>query len=50
MERQIGDSWSVGVRGIYRSLRRVIEDTCESLGSTIGGRQAGGDRRSGGGL
>jgi hypothetical protein len=28
VERQIGDSWSVGLRGIYRSLRRIIEDTC----------------------
>src|SRR5215831_11934506 len=28
IERQIGSEWSVGVRGIYRSLRRIIEDTC----------------------
>ena len=28
IERQISTNWSVGVRGIYRSLRRVIEDTC----------------------
>ena len=28
VERQIGANWSVGVRGIYRSLRRIIEDTC----------------------
>ncbi|MGH9316948.1 MAG: TonB-dependent receptor [Thermoanaerobaculia bacterium] len=28
VERQIGGNWSVGLRGIYRSLRRVIEDTC----------------------
>jgi hypothetical protein len=28
IERQIGANWSVGVRGIYRSLRRIIEDSC----------------------
>ncbi|MGE5278733.1 MAG: TonB-dependent receptor [Acidobacteriota bacterium] len=28
VERQVGANWSVGVRGIYRSLRRIIEDTC----------------------
>jgi Carboxypeptidase regulatory-like domain/TonB dependent receptor-like, beta-barrel/TonB-dependent Receptor Plug Domain len=28
VERQIGANWSVGVRGIYRSLRRIIEDSC----------------------
>ena len=28
VERQVGADWSVGVRGIYRSLRRIIEDTC----------------------
>jgi len=28
VERQIGATWSVGVRGIYRSLRKIIEDTC----------------------
>ncbi len=27
-ERQVGANWSVGIRGIYRSLRRIIEDTC----------------------
>jgi hypothetical protein len=24
----VGTNWSVGVRGIYRSLRRIIEDSC----------------------
>ena len=28
VERQIGTTWTVGVRGIYRSLRRIIEDSC----------------------
>ncbi|MGH9368311.1 MAG: hypothetical protein ACRD3M_11620, partial [Thermoanaerobaculia bacterium] len=28
VERQFGDTWAVGVRGIYRSLRRVVEDGC----------------------
>ncbi|HEX4439595.1 MAG TPA: TonB-dependent receptor [Thermoanaerobaculia bacterium] len=28
LERQVSQNWSVGVRGIYRSLRRIIEDTC----------------------
>jgi len=28
VERQVGQNWSVGVRGIYRSLRRIVEDTC----------------------
>jgi hypothetical protein len=28
VERQVGRNWTVGVRGIYRSLRRIIEDTC----------------------
>lgn len=27
IERQFGGLWTVGVRGIYRSLRRVLEDT-----------------------
>lgn len=27
VERQFGTTWSIGVRGIYRSLRRVLEDT-----------------------
>ena len=28
VERQVCQTWTFGVRGIYRSLRRVIEDTC----------------------
>jgi Carboxypeptidase regulatory-like domain/TonB-dependent Receptor Plug Domain len=28
IERQVGNTWSFGLRGIYRSLRRVVEDTC----------------------
>ena len=28
VDRQVGQSWTFGVHGIYRSLRRVIEDTC----------------------
>jgi hypothetical protein len=28
VERQVGQNWSFGMRGIYRSLRRIIEDTC----------------------
>jgi hypothetical protein len=28
VERQIGANWSVGLRGIYRSLRRIVEDSC----------------------
>jgi hypothetical protein len=27
-ERQVGDSWTFGLRGIYRSLRMVLEDGC----------------------
>lgn len=27
VERQFGPTWSIGLRGIYRSLRRVLEDT-----------------------
>ena len=27
-ERQVGNTWTFGMRGIYRSLRRIIEDTC----------------------
>ncbi len=27
-ERQVGASWSFGLRGIYRSLRMVLEDGC----------------------
>ena len=27
IERQFGTTWTVGLRGIYRSLRRVLEDT-----------------------
>ena len=40
VEREVGGNWSVGVRGIYRSLRRIIEDscvpsdTCENYGFT----------------
>ncbi len=28
VEREVGGNWSVGVRGIYRSLRRAVEDSC----------------------
>ena len=28
IERQVGDTWSFSLKGIYRSLRRTIEDTC----------------------
>ena len=27
VERQFGTTWTIGLRGIYRSLRRVLEDT-----------------------
>ncbi len=27
-ERQVGNTWSFGLRGIYRSLRMVLEDGC----------------------
>jgi hypothetical protein len=32
VERQVFANWSVGVRGIYRSLRRIIEDSCVPTG------------------
>src|SRR5262249_42242896 len=33
VERQVSADWNVGVRGIYRSLRRIIEDTCVPSGT-----------------
>jgi hypothetical protein len=28
IDRQVGNDWTFGLHGIYRSLRRVLEDTC----------------------